>query len=171
MCRVAVVWILEATALPPNGNGPVLTCLTLRDWPCLSERILGGTALAQMGGLYGVWDWNALTAPKLRAHLECGQVLGLRENGQVVATAIITEVDEEDKCLLVAYVEGSGSFAEVLAYALRNHAASLQLETVEVVVPSASSLHGAFLQAGFEPETESEAEIWIYELELKGTTL
>lgn len=171
MRRVAPVWILEAQALPVPGNIPALTCLTPQHWQEVSARLFSSATLAEMGGLYGMWDWQALTGPKLWAHLERGQVVGLLEDGQLVATAIISDVDEAEKYLAVSYAEGNGSHVQVLARALRNHAASLHFETVEVVVPSASLVHRAFLQAGYEPETESKAEIWIYELDLKGIAL
>jgi hypothetical protein len=42
---------------------------------------------------------------------------------------------------------------------------------VEVMIPANSPLHEAFVQSGYRPEMEAEAEVWIYELDLKGAAL
>jgi len=173
MRHVAAAIPLEAEAVPSAEGSTSLTCLTLHEWLPISVRILNGTTLAKMGGLYGAgWVWQALTATKLRAHLERGQLLALREeSGEIVAVAIAMDVEQERKALPVAYVDGAAPHTETLAHALRQYAASLQLEKVEVMVPATSPLHQAFVKAGYETDLEAEAAIWIYELDLKGVTL
>jgi GNAT superfamily N-acetyltransferase len=170
MHRVAAAWPLEAEALAADETAPCLSRLTVRDWPWTSERITNGVLLAEMGGLYGAgWAWQQLTAAKLRFHLERGQVLALRDsNGAINAAAIIADADEDWKALPVAYVDGTNRHAEILARGLRQYAASLCLEKVEVAIPAASPLCQTFANAGYQPEMEAEAEIWIYELDLKG---
>jgi GNAT superfamily N-acetyltransferase len=170
MHRVAAAWPLEAEALAADQSSPSLSRLTLRDWTRTSERILNGLRLAEMGGLYGAgWAWQQLTAAKLRVHLERGQLLALRDSdGAIDAAAIIADADEDWKALPVAYVDGTNPHAEILARALRHYAASLCLEKVEVAIPAASPLCQALADAGYQPEVETETEIWIYELHLKG---
>jgi hypothetical protein len=121
-----------------------------------------------MGGLHGVWDWQELTPAKLRVCLESGQVLGLHRDGRLVATAIITEVDSDEKHLAIGYVEGEEPYASHLPAVLRDYTGSLGLQSLSVCLPSGSALQEAFLNNGYEPDTESKAEIWIYELHLKG---
>ncbi len=170
MRHVASALSLLAQALPPAAGSAPLVPLTVRDWPEVSARIIHGTALAEMGGLYGAaWAWQALTEAKLRAHLEHGQVWALQDSsGGVVATAIVSDVDQHEETLPVAYVDGAPSDAEALAAALRRHGASLQAEKVEVMLASGSPLRDAFLKTGYEREMEGEAGIWIYELDWKG---
>ncbi len=169
MRRVAVMWVLEASATSGADAGPSLAPLTLQDWLLVAPHVLTSSTLAQMSGLYGMWDLQTLTADKLRDHLERGQVLGLWEGDQLECTAIILDVDERWSCLSVAFVQATDSYGQALAHALRSHTARLNLEAVEVMLPSASSLHHAFLQAGFELGPESKHEIWIYELAWRGT--
>jgi len=170
MRRVASVIPLEAQALASSEGFASLTRLGSDDWPQVSVRILNSAALVEMGGLYGAgWVWHRLTPDKLRTHLEHGQVLVLRQSsGEIVATAILSDVDQKWKALEVAYADGSEHHVQMLAHALQQCAASLQLQKVEVMIPAASSLRQAFVQAGYTPEMEADAEIWVYELELKG---
>jgi ribosomal protein S18 acetylase RimI-like enzyme len=170
MQRIAAAWILEANALPPARSMPTLTPMTAASWPQVSARIIGSACLAAMGGLYGVWDWQELSPAKLRTCLEQGQVLGLFDNANLAATALITEVHEEEKYLAIGFAEGDEMQGERLADALRGYAHSLGLERLGVCVPSGSQLLLAFANSGYEPDIESKAEIWIYELPLKGTS-
>lgn len=170
MRRAAAVWILAANALAPTANTPALTPLAPADWARVSERILGSASLAAQGGLCGVWDWQELTLARLRVCLERGQVLGLVHGGILVATALITEVNEEEKYLAIGCAEGDEAHIHGLAHALRGYAHSLGLEHLGVCVPSGSQLQLDFLNSGYQPDSESEADIWIYELHLKGTT-
>jgi GNAT superfamily N-acetyltransferase/predicted GNAT family acetyltransferase len=170
MRHVATVWVLEAPASACPEVGVTWTPLTMDHWPVVASHILTGSALADMSGLYGMWDWQTLTESRLRHHLERGQVFALWENGQIVATAIMSDVDEKHRCLSVAHIEAADGYGPGLAHALRNHAAGLALEAVEAVVPSASPLHDAFLQAGFERGEESAHEICIYELKMERTS-
>jgi GNAT superfamily N-acetyltransferase len=169
MRHAATVWVLEAPVTVDPDGGPVLIPLTQRHWPLLEAYFRISSTLADMSGLYGLWDMQALTDSKLRDHLERGQVFGLWEGDHLVATAIILEVDERWSCLSVAYADSLHSHGQTLAHALRNHASDLGLDTVEVVVPSAGSIHHALLRAGFEPGAESEHDIWIYELAWEAT--
>jgi GNAT superfamily N-acetyltransferase len=173
MHRVAAVLPLEAQALPPGEGSTPLTCLSPQDWPQVATRILHGTALAQMCGLYGAgWTWQALTAEKLRRHLERGQVLALQNgDAEILAVAITSDVDPDDKSLPVGYVDGIEPHAQRLADGLRVHCACCNAEMVEVMIPADSPLHEAFVQSGYRPEMEAEAEVWIYELDLKGAAL
>jgi ribosomal protein S18 acetylase RimI-like enzyme len=170
MQHIAAAWILTANALPPTETAPTLVPLTPADWPQASARILESAGLAALGGLYGVWDWQELTPAKLRTCVEQGQVLGLAHNGNWVATALVTEVNEEEKYLAVGCAEGDERHIHRLAHALRGYAHSLGLESLGLCVPSGSQLHLAFLKSGYQPDVESRAEIWIYEGHLKGTT-
>jgi N-acetylglutamate synthase-like GNAT family acetyltransferase len=170
MRRIAAVWILAANAISPTATVATLRPLTPAQWQQVSARILGSATLTALGGLYGVWDWQELTPAELRTCLERGQVLGLFDTGSLVATALITEVNEQEKYLAVGYAEGDDSHVQRLAHALRGHAHSIGLERLGVCVPSGCRLERAFLNSGYEADTESKAEIWIYELHLKGTT-
>jgi GNAT superfamily N-acetyltransferase len=169
MRRVAVVWVLEASATADADAGLALVPLTLQDWPLVSRYILASSTLAQMGGLYGMWDLQTLSEDILRDHLERGQVFGLWEKDHLTGTAIILDVDERWPCLSLAYVDAANSHGQKLARALRHRPAGLGLEMVEVMVPSASPLHHALLQAGFETAPGSQHEMWIYELDWLGT--
>ena len=124
-----------------------------------------------MGSLFGVWDWQELTTVKLQACLEHGQVMGLHHDGRLAATALVTEIQSEEKHLAIGHVEGERDRAHLLAQALRSYAHSLGMEGLSVCLPSGSALQDAFLNNGYQPDTESKAEIWIYQLGLKGTTL
>ena len=84
------------------------------------------------------------------------------------AVAIVSDVNREDGDLSVPHAEAVGSYAKALSQNLRAHAASLALETVELAVPEDSSLQHGLLQAGFEPDRESRAAVWVYELGLRG---
>ena len=186
--RVAAMRILEATP-HLSADALPLAPLTLEDWPQVSARILQGKTLEQMGGVYGSgWSWQQLTADKLRAHLVQGQVFGLKvgtpspkrrrdsasrhcgEGDRLVAAAIATVVEEE-KVLAAGYLDADGAAAERLADALRQRAATLHLEEIEAVLPAASQAYPAFLSAGYKPEMESHAEVWIYETDWKGVAL
>jgi len=171
MRRVAAFQSLEAAAVQADATSPALVRLTPEDWPQIATRILQGATLAETGGLYGVgWAWQELTAAKLRAHLERGEVLAVQENGGIEATAIITEADEEDKYLIIGYVDGDVRHMQTLAQALRQFAAAQRLESVEFMAPSGLPSHRAFIETGYQPEAETKAEVWIYELYLEGTT-
>jgi len=171
MRRVAAFQVLQTKAGNADGTSLAPAQLTLKDWPQVSARIQQGTTLAQTSGLYGVgWAWQELTPDKLRAHLEKGQVLAWREDGRLAATAVIAGVDEDDKCLLIGYADGDRSQMRILAYALRHFATAQHLESVEFMAPSGAPSYQAFFEAGYQPESETKAEVWIYELRLEGAT-
>lgn len=171
MQRIAAVWILEAQAQPPATALPTLAPLRPADWPQACQRIIGSPTLSAMGGLFGVWDWQELTTAKLQVCLERGQLLGLHHDSRLAATALVTEIHGEEKHLALGFVESEKELGPCLAQALRSYAHSLGLESLSVCLPSGSALQGSFLRSGYEPDTESKAEIWIYQLGLKGTTL
>jgi GNAT superfamily N-acetyltransferase len=164
---VAAFQILEAPS-QPAGESPLLAPLSLEDWPRVSAHILHSEALARAGGLYGSgWSWQQLTTDKLREHLAQGQILGVTDGNGLDAVAILTVVEEE-KVLAVGYVDGDDAAAGRLAGALRKHAATLGLEEIEAVLPTASKAYPAFLSAGYKPEIESQAEVWVYEIDWRG---
>jgi len=170
MRRVAAAWPLEARALASAEGITSLSPLAMGDWRQASTRILQGSTLAALHGLYGAgWTWQAMTADKLRAHLQRGEVLALREGeAESAAVAITLDPDPINKSLPVAYVDGSAPRAQDLALALRHCAAALRLKKVEAMLPAASPLCQAFLQAGYRPELEVDGAIWIYETTWKG---
>lgn len=170
MRRVASLSLLDAPALP-SAESVALVPLGTAAWAEVRTRVLDSAALKEMAGLYGIWDWQTLTAPRLREHLERGQVLGLFHDNRLVATAVLREAEVKESYLPVAFLEADAAWAQPLARALRHHGSILQVGTVEVVMPSTSALRLAFLQTGYKPETESEHEVWIYELDLKGGAL
>lgn len=171
MHRVAAAWPLEASAFASEESASP-TRLGKSDWGPISTRILQGSTLAALHGLYGAgWTWEAMTEDKLRAHLRCGQVLALYDNkAEIAAVAITLDPNPIDRSLPVAYVDGGASRAQDLALALRHYAATLHLEKVRAMLPAVSLLRQAFLQAGYHPEMEADGAIWIYETTWKGAT-
>ncbi len=169
MHRVVEVQVLQATATPGEGSGP-LAAATVEDWPQVSRRILDGPALSAMGGLYETsWMWHALTGDKLHAHLGHGQVLAVRDGaGGIGAAAIVSEVDPYDHVLPVGHVDGAEPYLCNLALHLRERAAALQADKVEVALPADPPLLQAFVRAGYKPEDEGGTTFYIYEMELKG---
>jgi GNAT superfamily N-acetyltransferase len=172
MCHVASFLPLEASALSAREEGCRLLRPNARGWPQVAAHILEGSYLSETRGLYGAgWTWEALTRTKLRAHWNQRQVLTLRNpTGEILATAITTQPELEDKCLPVAYADGAAPYAETLAHALRQHAGFLGLEKVEAMLPAASAPLAAFLSAGYAAGMEVDAEEWIYEVIWEGAT-
>jgi N-acetylglutamate synthase-like GNAT family acetyltransferase len=170
MHRMAAAWPLEASALASEKESASLTHLGMSDWGPISTRILQGSTLAALHGLYGAgWTWEAMTEDKLRAHLRRGQVLALCDGeAEIAAVAITLDPDPIGRSLPIAYVDGGASRAQDLALALRHYAATLHLEKVGAMLPAASLLRQAFLQAGYQPELEVDGAIWIYETTWKG---
>ncbi len=121
------------------------------------------------GGLiYADWGdrTRALTSEVLQERLSRGDVLTLKQWDDFQAIAICGPQDEDEKALLVEYLDGTSEGVGRLAYGLRDLAARQGLEQVEVTIPDLLLLRDALAGTGYQ--TEDAGFFLVYQRQLDG---
>lgn len=126
--------------------------LSPSDWPYL-QLWLDSPLLRASRRLYvRAWKWRALSEPRLRAHLEDGQVFGLRGASGLRAWAICDSPSNWPE-LLLQHLDGAGTRAMAdMARAARRLAAERGRATVEGFALEPSPVCGALAAAGYRAE-------------------
>jgi len=128
--------------------------LAVSDWPAL-HAWLDSPLLQQAHRLYArMWKWSELSEARLRAHLEAGQVFGLRTPGGLGlrAWSICSLIEGWDAAQL-HHLDGIDSASIIeMAQAMRRHAADNGFRTVEAFALAPSPLIDAFHEAGYRGE-------------------
>jgi ribosomal protein S18 acetylase RimI-like enzyme len=173
--RVAEIIRFAAEALAAEereGDGISLVRATEQD----AERIwawLEQSNLAPFNGGLEIREWaaQALTASRLRAHLEAGRVWTLDELGGLAALAIVEQVEgeadtpdtpDDPSDLEIRYCDGSADALGRMGVALRALARTQDLPRVELWLPDLLILRDAMDGAGFR----AGELMWVYAREL-----
>ncbi|MGH2592972.1 MAG: GNAT family N-acetyltransferase [Anaerolineae bacterium] len=138
--------------------------LTLNDLPML-RPCLDSPLMRSAHGLYQeAWKWRALSEARLKAHLEAGQVLGLRFESGLRAWSICS-IEAGSEALPLHHLDGIDRSALVaMAQAMRRTAADASRKTIETFALEPSPLIGALGEAGYRVE---DFTMIIFELQLK----
>lgn len=159
---------IQAEVEPGASPPPVLAA---SDWPALQAAFARAARAPQTGGLYEQdWRWYTLTPERLRAHLEAGQLSGLRRaNGQLAAWAITSTPDDSEH-LHVHYLRGQAGALARLAHALRQQAALAGKQGVYLNVPENETLLEALETAGCQLSGSNKIHIFSMSLEVQVTS-
>jgi len=130
----------------------------LRGW-------LASPLMRSARGLYPrLWKWGTLTESRLTAHLDAGQVFGLRSESGVRAWVIAETIEAWDEAQ-VHHLDGSDLASMVeLARSMRRLAADAGRAKIEMAALDPSPIIEALREAGYRSE---DFRMWILELRMQ----
>ncbi len=150
---------------PATGSEttPALQPLSPADAPSIAEILDRSNSFASAHHLYAQgWRWAELHREQLDAHLQDGEVAGLRhDDGTVAAFAILPHSLEEASRIWMGLTDGEPDAVVRLARALRRLAAATPEQEVAGFVPANSICSVALGQAGYQ--REKNMSFWIFE--------
>jgi len=146
-----------------TGTAPALQPLGLADAPSIAEMLGRSVSFASAHRLYAQgWRWAELPPERLDAHLQDGEVFGLRhDDGTVAAFAVLPHALEEASRIWIGLIDGEPDAVVRLARVLRRQAAATPEQEVAGFVPADSTWPAALEEAGYQRETSMS--FWIFE--------
>lgn len=138
--------------------------LTLDDWLTL-RAWLDSPLMRSAHGLYPrAWRWSTLSEARVKAHLEAGQVFGLRNESGLHAWSICA-LEEGWSEASLHHLDGSDPASLVeMAQAMRRYASEAGRKTVETFALEPSPSVAALRASGYRVE---DFTLIIFELQLK----
>ncbi|HET91399.1 MAG TPA: AI-2E family transporter [Chloroflexi bacterium] len=158
----------QADPLPSRATPP-LRQLTEVDVEAAWTLVRHSPRYQAARGLYEeCWTWKNLTRERLERHITAGDVWGLGNSDGLPALALVGRDDvqgeEEDVCLYVGYVDGTGAALVAMLQGLRGLAARQACTCVRIKAVAEPALATALQAAGYEICRPND--VWIFELEL-----
>jgi GNAT superfamily N-acetyltransferase len=164
--QVGTFVVYEAPA-EPLDEVELPTPATSADLPDMLGLLGRSSVFPALGGLvYHQWAGRALDEALLDERLAGGQVLALRQGGELLACAVCQPQEAGEPTLEVGYLDGTTEGIGRLAYGLRAWAAGQGLAEVQVTIPDQLMLRDVLLGTGYQ--TEDMGAFWVYERALEG---